>query len=82
MTLAVHLFNAEARLVGRSVVNVDLAAVRPTCAALRMALVQAEPKLEPALARCRIAVNCAFATDEQLLRDGDEVALIGMVSGG
>ncbi len=48
-----------------------------TVAALRARL-----RLESAAGHIRVAVNQVFATDEQRLAAGDEVALIPPVSGG
>jgi molybdopterin synthase catalytic subunit len=51
-------------------------------AALRRLLFDAQPALRPLAARLRIAVNREFASDDRLLADGDEVALLPPVSGG
>ena len=40
------------------------------------------PRLGGLLDGCRFAVNGRFASEEQTLADGDEIALIGFVSGG
>jgi molybdopterin converting factor small subunit len=41
-----------------------------------------EPRLAGLLDGCRLAVNGRFAAEGQLLAEGDEIALIGFVSGG
>ena len=81
MRIRVLLFGAEAAAAGRREVSVDLDA-DATCAALKRALERAEPALRPLLGVARVAVNSEFAPEEQRIQPGDEVALIGMVSGG
>jgi molybdopterin converting factor small subunit len=80
--LRVLLFGAEARACGKSSVEVELAGPSPTCGQLRVKLLQAQPALGPVLKSARLAVNHAFVDDAHVLREGDEIALIGMVSGG
>jgi molybdopterin synthase catalytic subunit len=54
-----------------------------TVAELHRHLEQSQPKLRPYLSALAIAVNDEFVLDDdQLLQDGDEVALIPPVSGG
>ena len=53
-----------------------------TCGQVLVAMGASEPKLGPFVASGRLAVNHAFAPAEHVVRDGDEVALIAMVSGG
>ncbi|RME40350.1 MAG: hypothetical protein D6788_03450 [Planctomycetota bacterium] len=50
--------------------------------AVRKALVDRTPALGAVLETSRLAVNAAFASEEEALRDGDEVAVIPPVSGG
>ena len=45
-------------------------------------LTAAEPLLAGMLPACRFAVNHAFAADDRAIAEGDEVALIGLTSGG
>ncbi len=82
MEIRVQLFGTEARTVGRSAVCVQLAGPRCTCSELRARMAEVEPRLATALRTGRFAVNHAFATDAQPIAPGDEVALIGLVSGG
>jgi len=81
MTVEVLLFGPERAAVGADRVRVPLADER-TCAALRAGLAAAAPALAPALATARFAVNSRFVADSYGIGEGDEVALIGMVSGG
>ena len=49
---------------------------------LKTLLCETYPSLTNFLPRCRLAINQAFANDEDLLKDGDEVAIIPPVAGG
>jgi molybdopterin converting factor small subunit len=53
-----------------------------SCETLREALARSHPELAESLPLHRFAVNAKFVGDEDVVREGDEVALIGMVSGG
>ena len=50
--------------------------------AVRPLLAAEFPAIERYLPRTALAVNCAYATPETELKEGDEVALIPPVSGG
>jgi molybdopterin converting factor small subunit len=82
MNVTVKLFGAQAQLVGRREVVVPLDEADATCAALRRGLAVAEPQLEASLTVSRFAINHEFADDERAISANDEVALIGMISGG
>jgi molybdopterin converting factor small subunit len=77
----VLLFGAEAKAVGRASVLVQ---VPPgaSCQTIRHHLAEAYATLLPFLKSARFAVNSEFVPLDTIVRDGDEVALIGMVSGG
>lgn len=81
MRVRVLLFGNEARAVGQGQVDIALDG-EPTCASLRRAMLSQFPALGPSLGAARFAVNHEFADDSRPLREGEEVALIGMVSGG
>ena len=53
-----------------------------TVADLWQAVVAAHPQVEPMAGSVSFAVNQEYATRDQELREGDEVALIPPVSGG
>ena len=53
-----------------------------TVADIRASLAGQRPGLALLLARCAVAVNHAYATDETLLREGDELAFLPPVGGG
>ena len=82
MVIRVKLFGAEAQALGAREVAVELPDDNATCAALRDRLAAGQPRLAPALAGGRFAVNQEFAAPEKRLQAGDEVAFIGAVSGG
>lgn len=78
--VTVKLFAAAADAAGRRLIEGDWAGLTPP--QLLQALQEQYPglaKLAPVLA---IAVNREYATPDQVLLDGDEVALIPPVSGG
>lgn len=78
--VSVLLFGGAAELAGARSVTVD--ADPPRCDAVLSALGRSVPALRPQLASARLAVNHEFAASDRLVRAGDEVALIAMVSGG
>jgi len=53
-----------------------------TCHALRERLAAAFPALRPHLSSARFAINSRFAAPDQPINPADEIALIGLVSGG
>ena len=81
MRVCVLLFGAEAAAVGRDRVEVETASA-PSAADLRELLAARVPALRPHLGAARFAVNHVFAAPERKIAEGDEVALIGLVSGG
>ena len=82
MRCTILLFGPEARDAGHRSVTVETAGSEPSCEQLRMALASEVPVLAERLPSCRFAVNQEFATDALVVKSGDEVALIGAVSGG
>ena len=81
MLVRVLLFGPEAQATGRRDVSLD---VSPpvTCARIKGMLAETLPILAGTIGAARLAVNAEFAPPEQVVHPGDEVALIGMVSGG
>jgi molybdopterin converting factor small subunit len=82
MTIDVLLFGPMAARAGTGRIRVRLPEAPPTCSSLREALARDRPELADHLPLHRFAVNARFAGEETVIREGDEVALIGMVSGG
>ena len=81
MEFTVRLFGPEAELAGSSQVTVEIDGP-PTCRELREAITRLNPSLAPRATACRFAVNHEFVDDDFLVSERDEVALIGLVSGG
>jgi len=81
MVITVKLFGPEAEITGLSQVSLTLDDAA-TCGQLRTALGKHEPSLATRLPACRFAVNHEFVGDDTPLHVDDEVALIGLVSGG
>jgi molybdopterin converting factor small subunit len=82
MLARVKLFGPLRLAVGQGELSLGLQGGPATCAALRASIRTQEPRLAGMIDGCRFAVNGRFAVDEQLLTEGDEIALIGFVSGG
>lgn len=82
MRISILLFGPQATIAGNREVQVDVAADPPTAGAVLAALEESEPKLASSLRTSRLAVNHEFADQTQTIGPEDEVALIGMVSGG
>ena len=81
MDVAVLLFGPAAAAAGSSVVAIR-APASPTIASLAPLLRDACPAIAPMLPSLRFALNGEFAKPDATIRPGDEVALIGLVSGG
>lgn len=81
MRVEVLLFGPQAAAAGARVVAVEVASPA-SASGVRSALSAACPALTPSLGGSRLAVNRAIAADDTPVSPGDEVALIGMVSGG
>jgi len=82
VTVTVKLFGPLSdRLSGQHEVVVGLDD-EPTCGAIYERLEKECPELAPIRPSCRLAVNHEFAADDCRVNETDEIALIGMVSGG
>jgi molybdopterin converting factor subunit 1 len=79
--IRVLLFARARELHGDQFAWVPIAS-RPTVAQLRALLAEQIPALDSLLQVSRIAVNQDFADDAQVIKSGDEVAVIPPVSGG
>lgn len=82
MRITVRLFGPQAAAANRRQVDVAVDGATVCCNALRGALGRACPSIAKTLAGSRFAVNHQLVCDQHVIRAGDEVALIGMVSGG
>jgi molybdopterin converting factor small subunit len=82
MEIEVLLFGPQATLAGARSVRVSLVDQQPKSVTVLEALALQLPELGPSLKTSRLAVNHAFAAADTPISPSDEVALIGMVSGG
>lgn len=82
MEVTVLLFGPQANLVGERSLAIKTATDTPNAADVLAALAAMAPALADSLSASELAVNHEFAAPERLIGPNDEVALIGMVSGG
>jgi molybdopterin converting factor small subunit len=75
------LFGPESAALSRSHVELEIPSPA-TCHSLREHLGTAFPALGPSLAAARLAINGRFAGPDHPITPADEIALIGLVSGG
>ena len=81
MRIDILLFGPQAELAGTDRIPLDLSESATVSDAITR-LGQAVPTLASTLEVSRLAVNHDYAAPTDTLSEGDEVALIGMVSGG
>ncbi len=81
MTIKVLLFAQARQIVGSESKEITLAS-GASIADLKQSLADAVPQLAELLTRSNIALDQKYATDEDIVIDGVEVALIPPVSGG
>lgn len=81
MQVRVLVFGAEALAVGSAAVEVEVPE-GATIREFRGAVAEQHPALGAAMARVRVARNHAFAGPDEVVGAGDELAIIGLVSGG
>ncbi|MDH3425652.1 MAG: MoaD/ThiS family protein [Acidimicrobiia bacterium] len=82
MTYQVLLFGAEAMAAGTKTVDIANDDPAVTTADLKTLLIEAVPAIAGTVPTCRVAVNQTFVADDHKIVATDEIALIGMVSGG
>lgn len=82
MQIVIKLFGPQSRIIGQSQVVIECEDAAPTCGRVLAQLGEVEPRLADSLSSSRLAINCEFADANQVIHAGDELALIGMVSGG
>jgi molybdopterin converting factor small subunit len=82
MKVRVKVFGPQAVLAGTREVEVSLPTQSATAGEVLAAVAAALPPLRPSMATSRLAVNHTYAAPDHRIDAGDEVALIGMVSGG
>ena len=81
MKITVKLFAVAREVYGDDTIAVEVPA-GATVGQLRNRLAAEIPKLAPLMSQILIAVNSEYATDQNPLAEGDEVACIPPVSGG
>jgi molybdopterin synthase catalytic subunit len=82
MRLAVSLFAVLRDRAKADVLHLEIAGDSADLSALKEAVARACPALAPLMPIVRVALNQSFASGEDRIREGDEVALIPPVSGG
>ena len=63
-------------------VSVELTIPQPTAKHLKQAIAQQYPPLAQSIPTSRVAVNHAYVRDAAFISADDELALIGLISGG
>ncbi|RTE09284.1 molybdenum cofactor biosynthesis protein [Paenibacillus whitsoniae] len=82
MNLSIQVFAGLVDLLGTNVLHIQIEAPSITVEALKKQLTRDFPDAAPQLAICFLAVNQAYAGDQELVSEADELALIPPVSGG
>ena len=82
MKVRVKFFGPVAQLLGAREAEVELPESDLTCERLSAVLSVQQPRLREAFVKGRFAVNQEFAEASQRIGPRDEVAFIGVVSGG
>lgn len=82
MRVTVKLFGPLALTAKSREVILDLRQDRPTCSDLESELAAACPALGAQLRTAAFAVNSEYVNRDHVVDEGDEIALIGFVSGG
>jgi molybdopterin converting factor small subunit len=81
MILRVLVFGPVAAAAGASALSVEVAE-NATAREVHEAMARSCPPLRSMLPACRLAVNGEYVPPERVVRATDEVAFIGLVSGG
>jgi len=76
------LFGPAAGMVRRDRMTVEVFDDAPTCGRVREAMIDVEPRLRRLVDIGRLAVNYCVVPDDHRVHERDEIALIGLVSGG
>jgi molybdopterin converting factor small subunit len=82
MSCTVLLFGPQAIAAGTRALAIELATTPCTAADVLAAIGVASPPLRASLGLSRLAVDHEFAGADQKITGSEELALIGMVSGG
>jgi molybdopterin converting factor subunit 1 len=82
MKLDIHLFAGLVDLLGNTILTIPIDQETISAGELKGLLVKQFPSASQTLTTCFFAVNQAYASEETLLKESDEIALIPPVSGG
>ena len=82
MQLIVKLFGPQAVRAGTRQQAIEVPQATLSVGELRALLAEVQPALADSLPTSRFAINCELSTDSDPIAAGDEVALLGMMSGG
>lgn len=80
--LHVLVFGSQAHSVGTDRLDIDDLQFPTTVVELMTKIATVYPAIASSLGVSRIAINHEFAAGDSEIRVGDEVALIGLISGG
>src|SRR4028118_1730566 len=81
-SFSVLLFASLKDAVAASSIEVRVAQAKPTIADLLACCAAQYPALHPYLPYVRVAVNCEYSNEQQILQTSDEIAFLPPVSGG
>lgn len=82
MIIKILLFATLKMRAAADALMIELESPSPTVRQLLEEVRRVKPILEPSLGTVIVAVNKEFASKDQVIRDGDEIALFPPVSGG
>lgn len=80
--LPVLVFGMQARAIGSDRLTLANTESPIAASAVLSRIAETHPDLSASIGVSRLAVNHEFATAETLINEGDEVALVGLISGG
>ncbi|QQE09986.1 MoaD/ThiS family protein [Planctomycetota bacterium] len=82
MKINVHLFGPYIQVAGADTILVNISSSNIMCNDLMNAIRDQYPDLAPYVNNSRLAINHTYAQSDQLITPDEEIALIGLVSGG
>lgn len=80
--LQILVFGPQAQTVGASSVDLENVTLPTTASKVLRLLAEQHSELQTSIKISRLAVNQKFASDDTEIQADDEVALIGLISGG
>ncbi len=82
MIIIVHLFASVAELAGQNRIELDLPNQRVTVSEVEQALLNTFTQLDPLLSSCLFALHDEYCQRDDIVQQGDVLAVIPPVSGG